>query len=507
MCLYVCMLVCMKSLSVVECSSNEEVIVKEPSVDGTSRTFAFDRVFGPNSRQIEVYMSVVHPVIKEVLAGYNCTVFAYGQTGTGKTFTMEGERSNNESFTWSNDPLSGIIPRTLSNLFDEVGIQQVEHTVRVIFFEVYSEEIIDLLSSLNDKTKIRLDEKSTNKDAVVVRCLKTETVCSANEAYAILQRGCLKRHKASTLLNKESSKSHAIFSIVVDMKEELLEGEERQKTGQLNLVDLAGSENIGQSGAMDKKAREAGSINQSLLTIGRVITALVERKSHIPYSELSNLCSAEENNTRSFSHMRRSSLVTGKYPEALIEDPGNDLPPRDQIYCVLEYSFAGQELKDYPLACATQSLSIFTQTAFALAVGEAALQFEHRDLHLGSILVQNSDEDDLEFCINGEDYCVPTNGIEEEWELIFTYLLSYPNVLHMAVKDVEQGKVAPNLVCSFVMALCSCFSIYYRRIRILTEPRNQLLPVMFARLYLLQGIQQVLHNALNLLGITPVLHM
>ncbi|XP_069704881.1 DALR anticodon-binding domain-containing protein 3-like isoform X3 [Periplaneta americana] len=96
---------------------------------------------------------------------------------------------------------------------------------------------------------------------------------------------------------------------------------------------------------------------------------------------------------------------------------------------------------------------------------------------------------------------------EEEWELIFTYLLSYPNVLHMAVKDVEQGKVAPNLVCSFVMALCSCFSIYYRRIRILTEPRNQLLPVMFARLYLLQGIQQVLHNALNLLGITPVLHM
>lgn len=80
-----------------------------------------------------------------------------------------------------------------------------------------------------------------------------------------------------------NSKSHAIFSIVVDMKEELLEGEERQKTGQLNLVDLAGSENIGQSGAMDKKAREAGSINQSLLTIGRVITALVERKSHIPY--------------------------------------------------------------------------------------------------------------------------------------------------------------------------------------------------------------------------------
>ncbi|KAJ4431509.1 hypothetical protein ANN_20107 [Periplaneta americana] len=84
--------ICMKSSSVVECANNREVVVKERSVDRTTRTFAFDRVFGPNSRQIDVYMSVVHPIIKEVLAGYNCTVFAYGQTGTGKTFTMEGER-------------------------------------------------------------------------------------------------------------------------------------------------------------------------------------------------------------------------------------------------------------------------------------------------------------------------------------------------------------------------------------------------------------------------------
>ncbi|XP_023725854.1 DALR anticodon-binding domain-containing protein 3 [Cryptotermes secundus] len=96
---------------------------------------------------------------------------------------------------------------------------------------------------------------------------------------------------------------------------------------------------------------------------------------------------------------------------------------------------------------------------------------------------------------------------DEEWDLMFSYLLSYPSMLQSSVQNVEHGKVAPHLVCSFVMAMCSCFSVYYRRVRILTESRNQLLPVMFARLYLLRSVQQVLHNALSLLGIRPVVHM
>lgn len=96
---------------------------------------------------------------------------------------------------------------------------------------------------------------------------------------------------------------------------------------------------------------------------------------------------------------------------------------------------------------------------------------------------------------------------EEEWDLVFSYILSYPSMLRGSVENVEHGKLAPHLVCSFIMEMCSCFSVYYRRVRILTESRSHLLPVMFARLYLLQGIQQVLHNALNLLGIKPVMHM
>jgi kinesin family protein 11 len=94
-----------KSLYGVDCP-NQEVIVKDRAVDKITRTFAFDRVFGPNSRQIDVYMSVVHPIINKDLAGYKCTVFVYGQTGTGKTFTMEGEKSNDVSLSSETEFLS-----------------------------------------------------------------------------------------------------------------------------------------------------------------------------------------------------------------------------------------------------------------------------------------------------------------------------------------------------------------------------------------------------------------
>ncbi|KDR08648.1 hypothetical protein L798_01550 [Zootermopsis nevadensis] len=275
----------MKSLNIVECPNSREVIVKERPSDKITRTFAFDRVFGPNSRQIDVYMSVVHPIISEVLDGYNCTVFAYGQTGTGKTFTMEGEKSNDASITWDTDPLSGIIPRTLSNLFDELRIQQVEFTVRVSFLELYNEELLDLLSPTDDSSKIRLFEDATKKGSVIIHGLEEVTVHNKNEVYAILEKGSLKRQTAATLMNAQSSRSHTVFSITVHIKENSLEGDELLKTGKLNLVDLAGSENIGRSGAVDKRAREAGNINQSLLTLGRVITALVERAPHVPYRE------------------------------------------------------------------------------------------------------------------------------------------------------------------------------------------------------------------------------
>lgn len=103
-----------------------------------------------------MYKYVVNPLIDEVLSGYNCTVFAYGQTGTGKTFTMEGEKSNDPSISWQDDPLSGIVPRAMNHLFDELRLLgDAEFTVRVSFLEIYNEELIDLLSPTDDITKLR----------------------------------------------------------------------------------------------------------------------------------------------------------------------------------------------------------------------------------------------------------------------------------------------------------------------------------------------------------------
>ncbi|CAG2056586.1 unnamed protein product [Timema podura] len=234
---------------------------------------------------MDVYKTVLNPLIDEVLAGYNCTVFAYGQTGTGKTFTMEGERTNDPAIPWDADPLSGLIPRSLSHLFDELRRLQAEFTVRVSYLEMYNEELIDLLSTSNDPSKIKLYEDPLKKGSVIVSGLEEVTVHTKNEIYNIMEKGSMKRQTASTLMNAQSSRSHTVFSITVHIKENSMDGEELLKTGKLNLVDLAGSENIGRSGAENKRAREAGNINQSLLTLGRVITSLVERTPHIPYRE------------------------------------------------------------------------------------------------------------------------------------------------------------------------------------------------------------------------------
>ncbi|XP_076678863.1 kinesin-like protein Klp61F [Andrena cerasifolii] len=275
-----------KSKNVIETPPNgKEVIVHERQPDKVSKKFKFDSVFGPSSKQIDVYNAVVSPLLQQVLDGYNCTVFAYGQTGTGKTFTMEGINKN-PTLHWQTDSSAGMIPRSLSHLFDKLElIESQEYTVRVSFLELYNEELFDLLSTNDDASKIRLYEDASKKGAIIIHGLEEVTIHNKSEVSKLLEKGSERRQTAATLLNAHSSRSHTLFSITVHMKEHTIEGEEVLRTGKLNLVDLAGSENVGRSGAIDKRAREAGSVNQSLLALGRVITALLERAPHIPYRE------------------------------------------------------------------------------------------------------------------------------------------------------------------------------------------------------------------------------
>uniref|UniRef100_A0A8D0GFF4 Kinesin motor domain-containing protein n=1 Tax=Sphenodon punctatus TaxID=8508 RepID=A0A8D0GFF4_SPHPU len=277
------------SYAVVDCDHARKEVAFRTGVmtDKSSRkTYTFDMVFGAQAKQIDVYRSVVCPILDEVIMGYNCTVFAYGQTGTGKTFTMEGERSPNEEYTWEEDPLAGVIPRTLHQIFEKLTDSGTEFSVKVSLLEIYNEELFDLLNPSPDVgERLQMFDDPRNKRGVIIKGLEEITVHNKDEVYQILERGAAKRTTAATFLNAYSSRSHSVFSVTIHMKETTIDGEELVKIGKLNLVDLAGSENIGRSGAVDKRAREAGNINQSLLTLGRVITALVERTPHIPYRE------------------------------------------------------------------------------------------------------------------------------------------------------------------------------------------------------------------------------
>ena len=254
------------------------------ATDKQSRLFTYDGVFDSSVGQCEVYDNVVAPLIDEVLSGYNCTVFAYGQTGTGKTYTMEGERSDFEC-SWQDDPKAGIVPRALDQLFETLNESSSTSQVAVSYMELYNEKLYDLLNPNDDFASLSIYEDKGGK--VKIGRLAQVAVTKKDEIFEILQKGSAKRQKAATKLNSCSSRSHTIFTVTIRSKDPdaLLSGEEIYRIGKLNLVDLAGSENIGRSGAVEKRAAEAGNINKSLLTLGRVITSLVERQNHIPYRE------------------------------------------------------------------------------------------------------------------------------------------------------------------------------------------------------------------------------
>ncbi|CAO1306365.1 unnamed protein product [Diamesa tonsa] len=274
-----------RSNEIVEVSGCSDIIVKQTVESRTTKKFSFDRAFGMDSQQHEVYAAVVAPLIEEVLAGYNCTVFAYGQTGTGKTYTMVGEEQPKLSSSWEDISNVGIIPRALNHLFDELRVMDVEFAMRVSYLELYNEELCDLLST-DDTVKIRIFDDVNKKGSVIVQGLEEIPVRCKDDVYKLLAKGQERRKTAATLMNAQSSRSHTVFSIVVHIKENNNDGEEMLKIGKLNLVDLAGSENISKAGnEKGIRVRESVNINQSLLTLGRVITALVERTPHIPYRE------------------------------------------------------------------------------------------------------------------------------------------------------------------------------------------------------------------------------
>ncbi|XP_041821756.1 kinesin heavy chain-like [Chelmon rostratus] len=239
----------------------------------TSKPYVFDRVLPPNTSQEQVYNQCAKQIVKDVLGGYNGTIFAYGQTSSGKTHTMEGKL---------HDPqLMGIIPRIAHDIFDHIYSmdENLEFHIKVSYFEIYLDKIRDLLDV--SKTNLAVHEDK-NRVPYVKGCTE-RFVSSPEEVMDVIDEGKANRHVAVTNMNEHSSRSHSIF--LINIKQENMETE-KKLSGKLYLVDLAGSEKVSKTGAEGAVLDEAKNINKSLSALGNVISALAEgTKTHVPYRD------------------------------------------------------------------------------------------------------------------------------------------------------------------------------------------------------------------------------
>ncbi|KAH9712654.1 kinesin-like protein KIN-14R [Citrus sinensis] len=242
----------------------------------TRKTFKFDRVYTPKDGQVDVFADA-SPLVISVLDGYNVCIFAYGQTGTGKTFTMEGTEQSR-----------GVNYRTLEQLF-EIAKERSEtftYNISVSVLEVYNEQIRDLLAT--SPTSKKLEIKQSSEGSHHVPGIVEANVNSIREAWNVLQTGSSARAVGSNNVNEHSSRSHCMLCIMVRAKN-LISGECTKS--KLWLVDLAGSERLTRTDVQGDRLKEAQNINRSLSALGDVIYSLATKSSHIPYrnSKLTHL--------------------------------------------------------------------------------------------------------------------------------------------------------------------------------------------------------------------------
>ncbi|KAM4039033.1 kinesin-like protein KIF21A isoform 2-T2 [Anomaloglossus baeobatrachus] len=288
----------------------------EPQVFlGKDKAFTFDYVFDIDSKQDDIYVDCTEKLIEGCFEGYNATVFAYGQTGAGKTYTMGTGFDVNIT-----EEEQGIIPRAVKHLFRRIderkqaaveqGLPPPDFKVNAQFLELYNEEVLDLFDTTRDidarnkKSNIKIHEDSSG--GIYTVGVTTRNVASEAEMMQCLKLGALSRTTASTQMNVQSSRSHAIFTVhlcqtrvcsKVDTENDLdnrITSESTQMnefetlTAKFHFVDLAGSERLKRTGATGDRAKEGISINCGLLALGNVISALGDKSkkaTHVPYRD------------------------------------------------------------------------------------------------------------------------------------------------------------------------------------------------------------------------------
>ena len=259
----------------VEVKGSDKVIVTdhESGRKDDAKHFNFTQVYGMTSTQEEVFKDT-ESLMTSVLDGFNVCIFAYGQSGTGKTFTMEG-----------NEELPGLVPRAIMRIFEDVQSRTTnyQHDIFISMIEIYNENIRDLLRDPKaDTSKIKYDIMRDPLVGMYVKDLTSEQIHTASHARTLIKGGNTNRAVASTGLNDQSSRSHMIVTLTVRTKN-LKSGD--NYVGKLSLVDLAGSERLAKSQTTGQAQKETMAINKSLSALGTVIASLATSEKHVPYRD------------------------------------------------------------------------------------------------------------------------------------------------------------------------------------------------------------------------------
>lgn len=251
-----------------------------------AKVFTYDFVADEDISQDQMFQVVGKPIATACLSGYNGTIFAYGQTGAGKTFTINGPEDGLEPD--GRYDIRGILPRCVEFIFSSIAKEMkksgVEFLVKCSYLEIYQEQVMDLLGELGSSLQLREDMKR----GVYVEGLVEQTVLSVAQALDLIREGTRNRHVGATSMNKESSRSHSVFTMIIESKETFTSAL-NFKTSCFHLIDLAGSERQKATDATGDRLKEAGMINKSLSALGNVINSLVEvaegKNRHVHYRD------------------------------------------------------------------------------------------------------------------------------------------------------------------------------------------------------------------------------
>jgi kinesin family protein 1/kinesin family protein 3/17 len=252
-------------------------VIHNPATGGAGtkeHTFTYDRSYFWDTKSNEVYRELCEPLLEKAMDGYNATVFAYGQTGAGKTYSMTGTEEE-----------PGVIPLMHQDMFSriEAAPPNLQFFVTVSYLEIYQEVIYDLLNPSGKDMKVRQHPQL----GVYVEDLAELVVRNEDDIAQLQEQGNKVRKMAATEMNHSSSRSHAVFMMQIEQKDSNSDSVQGLRA-KINLVDLAGSERADSTGAEGKQLKEGAAINKSLSALGNVINALADPKkrgSHVPYRD------------------------------------------------------------------------------------------------------------------------------------------------------------------------------------------------------------------------------